>query len=110
VPENVGNSDAGETWSVKVEPRTVRFQLKELFGKGWWLIPRLAMLTLVPTGIALYYCNANMVAVFFVNFFATVPIGTIQGVAAECLVQWLGAKFSGRTGYILAEVVYQAFK
>jgi hypothetical protein len=68
------------------------------------------LLALVPAGFVLFYCNANILAVFFVNFFAILPCASVQSISSDELGLLFQATFSGRTGDTLAALLNQTFR
>jgi len=79
------------------KPFTVGNQLKATIFYSWINL----LLFAVPAGLALYYVDANPVAIFFVNFAAVVPMASLLGLAMD--------ELRLRTGDVLGALVYISF-
>jgi hypothetical protein len=79
------------------EPFTVRNQLEATILGSWINL----LLITVPAGFALYYTNANPIAVFFVNFVAIIPMSGLLGGAMD--------ELRVRTGDVVGALVYMSF-
>lgn len=78
-------------------PFTARNQLQATILNSWFNL----LLICVPVGFALNYTKANPIAVFFVNFFAILPLAGLIGTAMDDLRL--------RTGDVLGALVYMSF-
>ena len=83
------------------------YQLAAIISPSWFRIINSCLFILVPIGFAVYYCNLNILAIFFINFLAIFPISVIQSQAEDELAARFTFTFEDRLGEIVAGLVNQ---
>ena len=102
--DNIADTEEALRWN------SFRIQVQVLFTPSRFRTALNIFFGLVPAGFVLYYCHANVLAIFFINFFAILPSASVQSFAADELGLLLRDRLSGWMGDTLAALLNSTFK